>query len=211
MEKHEAFQIISDAILERDWVVGTGKDSAATQIDSVIALLQAEMGGDDEKLVKTMRVCRDGLLGVYRDVERREVACMMLCPCMRGGEHRRWAHYDAGCFTQGCEHGSRLGGRVWDVVEFLRQHNNYENPQLVARVVVGALKTLSEEFRSKEENLERTSRTAIRLSLLDLQSRPPPTCQAKPVYVPRPLKWTVPAPTIIRPKGDHCRCDNGYV
>lgn len=153
MEIEQARQIVSDAILECDWVVGTRENSAATQIDLVVALLEAEKDGDGEKLVKSMRVCRDALLGVYRDVERREFTCMTLCPCVHGGKHRRWALYDAGCFTQGCEDGSRLGGRVWDVVEFLRQHNNYENPQLVAKVVVGALKTLSGEFHSKEERL----------------------------------------------------------
>ena len=156
MKRSEVEQAILRAVHEHGvanvpWVVGVGKDAASMRIDSIVALLESEISGNDEKLVKSMRVCRDVLLGIYQNAERAEIACMLSCSCQRNGEHHHWPSYAAGCFDQGCESGNRLGGRVWDAAEFLRQHNDYTKPRLVAEVAVGALKTLANEFRDKEE------------------------------------------------------------
>jgi hypothetical protein len=135
-------------------LVGTGKDSAATKIDNLISLLEIEMSGDEERLVKTMRAIRNALLAVYRDVEHREMACMMHCSCMDSEKHSPWPSAAAGCRVAE----NNLAGRLWDVAEFLRQHSGYEQPKLVAFTTVEALKELRDEFRFKEEQRERFER-----------------------------------------------------
>lgn len=106
--------------------------------------------------MKTLRAVREALLTIYSDTEHREGSCHMACPCLHGGEHHRWASFTMGCFSQ--LHEQRpggLAGRTWDLCEFIRIHDSYKNPVGVATVVVLALKSLANEFRSKEESLVR--------------------------------------------------------
>jgi hypothetical protein len=150
-----------DDVNKLPWLVGTGAASASRKIDSVVALLNSEMDGNDEVLTKTMRVVRNAVLHIYKDVEYREVAAMMQCSCLHSEQqhdkrlHHEWPHYAAGCFTEEFERGNRIGGRIWDVAEFLKLRSGYERPKLVAQAVILALKQLAEELRSKEEDLMR--------------------------------------------------------
>lgn len=145
-----------DDVNKLPWLVASGTEAASAKTDSVVALLNSKMGGDDEVLVKTMRVARNALLHVCEGVQYRESAAMMQCPCIRGErQHHEWPHYTAGCFTKECERGDRIGGRLWDVVEFLRLHSGYETPKLVSHTTILALQQIASELRSREEDLTR--------------------------------------------------------
>jgi hypothetical protein len=150
-----------DDVNKLPWLVGTGAESASTKIDSVVALLNSEVNGNDEILTKTMRVVRNAVLNIYKDVADREVATMMRCPCLYGeGQHseRRhhdWPHYTAGCFVRENERGNRIRGRIWDVAEFLKLHSGYEMPKLVAHAAILALQQISSELQGKEQDLTR--------------------------------------------------------
>jgi hypothetical protein len=150
-----------DDVNKLPWLVGTGAEAASTKIDSVVELLNSKAKGDDEVLVKTMRVARNAVLHVCEDVQQREFAVMFQCPCIRAEwqhrkqQHHQWPHYTAGCFSQESDRHNRIGGRLWDVVEFLRLHSGYESPKLVAQAVILALQQIAGELRSKEEGLTR--------------------------------------------------------
>ena len=141
------------------WLVGTGPESASAKIDGLVELLNNELNGDSELLVKTMRVARNAVLRIYDGVVGREFAAMVQCSCSGEGwtqrRHYPWPRYTAGCFTQESERGTQIGGRLWDVAEFLRLHHGYEKPKLVARTIILALQQIADDVRSREKDLMR--------------------------------------------------------
>lgn len=138
------------------WVVAIGKDAVSGKLNAMITLLEAELDGDEERLLKSLRVVRESLMEIYRSVERKEFISMVQCGCLRSGKHLTWPSYAVGCFSQ--LHEQRpggLAGRLWDTAEFVRTHDDYKRSRLVGSTTIGALKTFQREFVLKEESLTR--------------------------------------------------------
>src|SRR5208283_2257479 len=85
------------------WVVKAG---TAAQLDSMVGLVESELYGDKEMLVKTMRPVREALLSIAHDVEYGEMHCMIACGCLRTGKHLKWPSFTAGCHPAGSENGT---------------------------------------------------------------------------------------------------------
>jgi hypothetical protein len=138
------------------WLIGTDAEAASTKIDVVVALLNRELNKSEEALTKTLRVVRNAVLIISGDVNDRECAVMLQCPCTNGKQHHHpWPYYTAGCFSEESDDNTRIGGRLWDVAEFVRLHSGYETPKLVAQTAIFALQQLAKELQSKEEDLTR--------------------------------------------------------
>jgi hypothetical protein len=113
-------------------------------LEALADLVQKEVVvGDEERLLKTLRVVWLALLTVYHEAERREFHQWVV----KGQMEKMKA------------------GLVWDISEFIRQHNEYPGARAIGLAASLGLREVVSELKSQEEFAARAAkkRSVVRL------------------------------------------------